>query len=316
MRMSHRRTGALVLALALIGAMFALPSAASATSPPVNKTPPTISPVTPKWSQPAKALVGTWTEKPTSYAYQWRLCNSAGGECADISGATGSEYTPTKSQFQSRLVVKVTATNAAGSGEASSAPSNPIYSPTSPLSWRIGGRTLAELGISSEYVESWGAVTLEVTNGLKISCSSSTGSGKISGTTGGELTINPSGCAYVGIKGCTVSKMQIGAKITLTSDVNGVYERLSGNLGGTENVLALEQSGIACPWIGAGLWYFGGSLAAQPGNEAVSLSQLSNRAFEEATGSWVTMGSQQGFLTGAQNWQVSGANNGSTLGAW
>ena len=36
---------------------------------------------------------GSWSGSPTSYAYVWEDCNSSGGGCVSISGATSSSYT-------------------------------------------------------------------------------------------------------------------------------------------------------------------------------------------------------------------------------
>ena len=41
------------------------------------------------------ASSGTWTGNPTSYAYQWQDCDTAGDECSSIGGATSSSYKPT-----------------------------------------------------------------------------------------------------------------------------------------------------------------------------------------------------------------------------
>ncbi len=35
---------------------------------------------------------GSWTESPTSYAYQWQACNSSGASCANLGGATSSSH--------------------------------------------------------------------------------------------------------------------------------------------------------------------------------------------------------------------------------
>ena len=63
---------------------------------------------------------GTWTGTPTlGYGYQWQRCAS-GGSCASISGAIGSSYTLVAADVGQRIVVGVTATNAAGSQAAGS----------------------------------------------------------------------------------------------------------------------------------------------------------------------------------------------------
>lgn len=70
---------------------------------------------------------GVWGGFPApTYARQWRLCNAAGAACANISGATGTSYTPVVGDIGKTLVLQVTATNSNGSTSASSAPSEVI----------------------------------------------------------------------------------------------------------------------------------------------------------------------------------------------
>ncbi|MBI2692544.1 MAG: thrombospondin type 3 repeat-containing protein [Solirubrobacterales bacterium] len=70
---------------------------------------------------------GAWGGFPTpTYARQWRLCDAAGASCANISGATGTSYTPVVGDIGKTLVLQVTATNSNGSTSASSAPSEVI----------------------------------------------------------------------------------------------------------------------------------------------------------------------------------------------
>ena len=86
--------------------------------PPANTVLPVVSPATPEWASSESTTTGSWNNKPTSYAYQWQRCNAAGAECANISGATKSTYSLVEADIAKTLVVKVTATNAAGSTSA------------------------------------------------------------------------------------------------------------------------------------------------------------------------------------------------------
>ncbi len=65
---------------------------------------------------------GTWTDSPQSYAYAWERCDTAGGTCASIAGATSKQYTVITADVGHRLRVVVTATNSSGSGTATSRP--------------------------------------------------------------------------------------------------------------------------------------------------------------------------------------------------
>ncbi len=73
------------------------------------------------------AADGTWTGTPTiSYTYQWRLCDAAGDNCADIPGATDATYDVTSGDVDGTLRVAVTATNAAGDATAESDPTTQV----------------------------------------------------------------------------------------------------------------------------------------------------------------------------------------------
>jgi hypothetical protein len=68
------------------------------------------------------ASTGTWAgTPPISYTYQWESCNSSGGSCASISGATSSSYTIAHEQVGHTIRVTVTASNSAGEASATSA---------------------------------------------------------------------------------------------------------------------------------------------------------------------------------------------------
>jgi streptogramin lyase len=63
---------------------------------------------------------GSWSNSPVAYAFQWQDCNSTGGACVPIAGATNANYTTVSSDVGHTLVATVTATNGAGSFLASS----------------------------------------------------------------------------------------------------------------------------------------------------------------------------------------------------
>src|SRR6202043_803820 len=86
---------------------------------PVNTALPTITGTT-KTGQTLTAGNGSWTESPTSYAYQWQRCDKTGANCAAISLATKSTYAVAQADVESTLRVAVTATNSAGPSSAAS----------------------------------------------------------------------------------------------------------------------------------------------------------------------------------------------------
>jgi Bacterial Ig-like domain (group 3) len=62
---------------------------------------------------------GTWNNSPTQYSYAWENCNSAGSNCAAITGATSSSYALSAADIGSTIVCVVTATGPGGSTPAS-----------------------------------------------------------------------------------------------------------------------------------------------------------------------------------------------------
>jgi hypothetical protein len=113
--------GAVGLALAaLVGVGAAVGQAA-----PTNTSLPSIG-GSAKDGSLLTAFNGSWTGSPTSFAYVWERCDSAGGNCAAIAGATSKQYTATTADVGHRLRVIVTATNSSGSGTATSRPTNTV----------------------------------------------------------------------------------------------------------------------------------------------------------------------------------------------
>ncbi len=73
------------------------------------------------------ASTGAWSgTTPISYSYQWEQCNGKGGECKELTGATGATLGLVSTLVGDTVKVVVKATNSGGSTEATSAASGVI----------------------------------------------------------------------------------------------------------------------------------------------------------------------------------------------
>jgi hypothetical protein len=86
---------------------------------PKNTAAPSISGVAEE-GQTLTASVGSWSNSPTSYAYQWQDCTTEGKGCTNDAGAMGPTYKLTSADVGNAVRVLVVATNAGGSGKAAS----------------------------------------------------------------------------------------------------------------------------------------------------------------------------------------------------
>lgn len=116
MKSLERGTTLLVMLVALATATVA--SAATAAAP-VNTAPPTIA-GTLQVGQTLTTSNGAWSNSPTSFAYQWLRCNAGGKSCASVANGTQKTYTLVGGDEGKTMRVRVTATNADGSGSAES----------------------------------------------------------------------------------------------------------------------------------------------------------------------------------------------------
>jgi hypothetical protein len=102
---------------------------ATVVGPPVNASQPW-----PRGSmlvgQVVTAEPGTWTGKaPISFAYSWLRCNSGGGDCLAISGATSRNYRVSSSDIGRKLRFNLTARNSLGSLTVTSTESAVVTEP-------------------------------------------------------------------------------------------------------------------------------------------------------------------------------------------
>ena len=124
---------------------------------PVNTAVPTISPGSgTAGSTTFSSTTGTWTNSPTSFAYQWRYFDSDIGAYQNLPSANSSSYSPASnyvSLYGSRLICRVVASNAGGdsspadsssvtvSAPTVAAPSNTVAPAISPASGTAGSTT-------------------------------------------------------------------------------------------------------------------------------------------------------------------------------
>ena len=99
---------------------------------PRNRTPPSVSGST-DVGETLKADAGRWSGPgPIGYRYRWRLCDAAGGSCADAGGAAGARYTVQPEAQGKSVRVTVTADNGHGSRSATS-PASAVVAPITTL---------------------------------------------------------------------------------------------------------------------------------------------------------------------------------------
>ena len=98
---------------------------------PTNTARPTIT-GSPTVGESLTANEGTWTNSPTSFAFQWQRCDIDAIVCGNVPGATGRTYGVRAADIGFRVRVVVTARNASGSGTANSAASA-IVQPRTPI---------------------------------------------------------------------------------------------------------------------------------------------------------------------------------------
>ncbi|MHB1861246.1 MAG: IPT/TIG domain-containing protein, partial [Solirubrobacteraceae bacterium] len=101
------------------------PSAEVAAGPPSELEPPSITGVA-RAGETLSAQAGRWGGTEAEARYQWQSCNEAGGECADVQGATSAEYHLAEGDVGATLRVRVGVSDELGAATALSAATPPV----------------------------------------------------------------------------------------------------------------------------------------------------------------------------------------------
>jgi hypothetical protein len=111
-------------------------NSANATVDRLTLSPPTGSGIpapagTTTQGQTLTAATGTWTNSPTSFAYQWQDCDPAGANCVNLAGATTATYLLAGADAGHTIRVLVSAANAGG-GTAHASTQTAVVLPLAP----------------------------------------------------------------------------------------------------------------------------------------------------------------------------------------
>jgi hypothetical protein len=132
-----RRQAVLLAAVAAVAAGLLVPGGSALTqAAPVNTAEPRIS-GSPVVGSRLSTTNGSWTNNPTSFAYQWVRCPVSGGrpdalDCNAIGGAASRTYELVNGDAGVRLRVRVTASNSDGSRTVASNATDVIRTAVSP----------------------------------------------------------------------------------------------------------------------------------------------------------------------------------------
>jgi hypothetical protein len=252
--------------------------------PPINVLPPTVSGTTTQ-GQTLSATSGTWSDSSSSFTYAWQDCDSSGANCAAISGATGGSYALRASDVGHTLRVVVTATNAGGSGSATSNATSSVD--PAPVTAPSNSAAPAVSGTATQ------GKTLATTNG--------SWNGSPTGYTYAWQDCNSSGASCSAIIGATSMSYTLQA-----SDVGHTIRSTvtASNSGGSASASSAATAVVAAP------------PAAAPTNTAapaVTGSPSQGSTLTTSNGSWT--GSPTGYTYAWQDCDTSGANCAAISGA-
>ncbi|MBO0767793.1 MAG: DUF1906 domain-containing protein, partial [Solirubrobacterales bacterium] len=133
------------------------------TGPPVASVAPTVS-GTPAAGQILSDQHAQWSQSPSSYGYQWQLCDKTGANCTAVPGATGPNITVPASDTGHTLRVVETAANSLGTGVQSTSPPTAVIARSVQGYWAFN---LAGHVFNSVYQPNYGALSGNAAHDVK-----------------------------------------------------------------------------------------------------------------------------------------------------
>jgi hypothetical protein len=217
----------------LVGGLLALlviPAAgARMAQAPSNTAAPSIG-GTARQGSTLTAANGSWSNTPTTYAYQWQRCHSDGTGCGSIVGATNQTYTLASSDVLHTVRVVVTATNADGNGTATSDPSAVVDStngPNNTVRPAISGTAAVgdELTVDNG---SWTPTPSSVSRQWQVCAADGTACVNVSGATGASYGVRSSDAGNT-IRALVSAHTSSGQVATATTSVTAVVTTSGGS---------------------------------------------------------------------------------------
>jgi adhesin/invasin len=231
---------------------------------PYNQALPTTS-GTVAVGQTLTAAVGTWSNSPTGYTYQWLRCDSSGANCSSIAGATASTYALTSADSGSTIRVQVTATNALGTGQTvQSAQTALVPSPDGSGTLTTVTSSVTAGSIGNTIVFTYTAAAGGMTAG-KVQLTVPAGWSAPS-TTGAAAGYTTASTGTVGVAGqvITISNVTLAANAVLTITYGS---KASGGAGATAATAAGAQT-----WSAAEASTSGGTITGLASSPSITVN--------------------------------------------
>lgn len=136
--------------LTALAAVVAMADAQPAVVPKNTEAPAVVG--TAQDGELVAAKDGEWDgTDPMTFTYQWQVCDGAGGNCANVNGATGKVYRIATADVGRRLRVQVTAKNASGSKTVAAEATAPVVHPTGATRIQDGKYSIPAASVKQPY---------------------------------------------------------------------------------------------------------------------------------------------------------------------